>query len=137
MVTTDEQLPSGKHRFPDLLRELEGAKAELGVSGYGLSETTLEEVFLTVTSQGKGPRSGSAAAGHVAVAVGPPAVAAASPAGAERRPLLRGDSDDLGEGGSEYEGDLRRPTRVQVPATILTRLPSLNEIHQGLPTTLH
>ena len=120
----DEQLPAGMHRFPDLLRELESAKAELGVSGYGLSETTLEEVFLTVTSQGKEPpRGGNAAAGHVAVALGIPVVAGAPTAGAERQPLLRGYSDDLGEGGNEYEGDLRRPTRVQVTTTILTRPP--------------
>ena len=37
-------------RFPALLRELEENKAALGLSGFGLSVTTLEEVFLAVSA---------------------------------------------------------------------------------------
>lgn len=40
------------YRFPALLRALESGKQALGVSSYGLSETTLEEVFLRVNSGG-------------------------------------------------------------------------------------
>eukprot|EP00884_Botryococcus_braunii_P008388 jgi/Botrbrau1/17550/Bobra.0739s0001.1 len=42
-------------RFPDLLRELEAKRQALGVDSYGLSVTTLEEVFLSV-SEGVGER---------------------------------------------------------------------------------
>ncbi len=38
-------------QFPALLRQLDALGPESGVSGYGLSETTLEEVFHTITSQ--------------------------------------------------------------------------------------
>lgn len=37
-------------RFPALLRELEENKVALGLSGFGLSVTTLEEVFLAVSA---------------------------------------------------------------------------------------
>ena len=36
-------------RFPDLLRELDRDRATLGVRSYGLSVTTMEEVFLNVS----------------------------------------------------------------------------------------
>ena len=36
--------------FPALLQELEESKADLGVDSYGLSVTTLEEVFLAVSA---------------------------------------------------------------------------------------
>lgn len=35
-------------KFVDMFREMDGRKAELGVAGYGVSVTTLEEVFLRV-----------------------------------------------------------------------------------------
>ena len=37
-------------RLPSLLQELEDSKAELGISSFGLSVTTLEEVFLAVSA---------------------------------------------------------------------------------------
>ena len=37
-------------RLPGLLQELEDSKAELGISSFGLSVTTLEEVFLAVSA---------------------------------------------------------------------------------------
>eukprot|EP01046_Picozoa_sp_COSAG06_P044582 COSAG06_NODE_6031_length_3145_cov_26.486868_1_plen_143_part_10 len=40
-------------RFPELLTALEDRKAELGVSTYGLSATTLEEVFLNLDKANK------------------------------------------------------------------------------------
>merc|ERR1711924_361411 len=40
-------------RFPELLTVLEDQKAELGVSTYGLSATTLEEVFLNLDKASK------------------------------------------------------------------------------------
>lgn len=36
-------------RFPALLRELDSEKKPLGVRSYGLSVTTMEEVFLNVS----------------------------------------------------------------------------------------
>ncbi|GMH37365.1 hypothetical protein BSKO_05238 [Bryopsis sp. KO-2023] len=46
------RLPRGDARsFPDLLRKIEGRKKELGIVGYGLSVTTLEEVFLKINDQ--------------------------------------------------------------------------------------
>ena len=50
-------------RFPALLRELDDKRAQLYVDGYGISVTTLEEVFLAVTA--------SAAAEHADVASSP------------------------------------------------------------------
>eukprot|EP00892_Ulva_mutabilis_P002745 jgi/Ulvmu1/12471/UM009_0123.1 len=37
--------------FPNLLRGLEGSKDDLGIRSYGLSVTTLEEVFLRIASE--------------------------------------------------------------------------------------
>ena len=37
--------------FPALLRQLEESAGQLGYGSYGLSETTLEEVFLRVSQQ--------------------------------------------------------------------------------------
>ena len=47
-------------RFPELFRGLEERKGELGITGYGITETTLEEVFLSATRQ----RSDSEEGGH-------------------------------------------------------------------------
>ena len=54
-------------RFPDLLRELDREKATLGVRSYGLSVTTMEEVFLNVSQ--------AAQAAHAAAAASPAASA--------------------------------------------------------------
>ena len=48
----------GPARFPGLLRELQAKKAPLGVLSYGLSSTTLEEVFLKVASSGDSSSQG-------------------------------------------------------------------------------
>ena len=40
--------------FADMLKEIDTGKAEMGVTGYGLSVTTMEEVFLRI-SEGNAP----------------------------------------------------------------------------------
>ncbi len=63
---------AARRRFPALLRELEARKAGLGLSGFGLSVTTLEEVFLAV-SAGAAATGGAARDAGVRLAVtGPP-----------------------------------------------------------------
>ena len=54
-------------RFPDLLRELDRDRTTLGVRSYGLSVTTMEEVFLNVSQ--------AAHAVHAATAASPAATA--------------------------------------------------------------
>ncbi|KAK9828547.1 hypothetical protein WJX72_000707 [[Myrmecia] bisecta] len=58
--------------FAELLRELDERKAELGIQGYGLAVTTLEEVFLRV-SAGMTSVEAVASAEEHAVDVGHPA----------------------------------------------------------------
>ena len=41
-------------RFADMFEELEGRRAALGVGGYGISMTTLEECFMRISEQGLG-----------------------------------------------------------------------------------
>ena len=44
------QLPFGNEsRFPDLFTELDASLEQLGVKGYGVAVTTLEQVFLRIT----------------------------------------------------------------------------------------
>ncbi len=43
-------LHRGFHRFAALLEDLEASKGELGIDSYGLTVTTLEEVFLAVSA---------------------------------------------------------------------------------------
>jgi hypothetical protein len=62
-------------QFADLLDELEQKQAELGIRSYGISATTLEEVFLRV-AQGKGY---SAAVHAVAAPVGESMPTSAAP----------------------------------------------------------
>jgi hypothetical protein len=64
---------AARRRFPALLRELEARRAALGLSGFGLSVTTLEEVFLAV-SAGAAAAGGAArdGAGAHSAATGPP-----------------------------------------------------------------
>lgn len=38
-------------RFPSLLRALDSSKGEMGIRSYGISVTTMEEVFLHVSRQ--------------------------------------------------------------------------------------
>ena len=95
--------------FSQLLEDLEASKQAFGVKGYGLSETTLEEVFLAVNSKGKGPPSlDEAASEHLSVAVAEAADAST--------PLLQ---NDVGNGvlreSHSFDGDLRRPMRLTVP----------------------
>ena len=96
-----------------MLRELEASKAALGVSSYGLAETTLEEVFLAVTRQRESaaiPATVELKAADrpedsqdVSVAVGDE--------NGESRPFLESSEPS---GSAEFDGDLRRPTRVLV-----------------------
>lgn len=62
-----------------MLRALEGAKAALGVGSYGLSATSLEDVFLVI-AEGRGP--GAPPPGAQAQAPLPGAQAQKAPAGA-------------------------------------------------------
>ncbi|KAF8072728.1 Abca17 [Scenedesmus sp. PABB004] len=81
--------------FPALLRELEARAAALGVSSYGLSVTTLEEVFLAVADHavtlhgggdgGSGVDGGSGGGGGGDSGSGGAAAAAAAAAAARRR----------------------------------------------------
>ncbi len=73
--------------FPPLLRQLERDGPQLGVGAYGLSETTLEEVFLRVSesaaaegaaASGSKQHAAGAAAGGAGAADAAPAVAAAA-----------------------------------------------------------
>ena len=96
-----------------MLRELEASKAALGVSSYGLAETTLEEVFLAVTRQ----RESAAVPETVELKAAnrsEPSQEVSVPVGAENgesRPFL-GSSEPSDS--AEFDGDLRRPTRVLV-----------------------
>lgn len=96
-------------RFPAMLRELEASEAELGISSYGLAETTLEEVFLAVTSRKEGlevvPKHDATAPGVVEqVALD---MSSAEDESDALLPVAAGSS-------SEFAGDLRRPTRILV-----------------------
>ena len=54
-------------RFPDLLRELDRDRATLGMRSYGLSVTTMEEVFLNVSQAAQAAHTAQAT--HAARAV--------------------------------------------------------------------
>jgi hypothetical protein len=100
-----------------MLRALESARGDLGVLSYGLSVTTLEEVFLTLAAQGGGDASGDAAAGDAAVGsdtAGDAAAGGGAGGGAEgpppgagdelRMPLLDGGGVDAAAGAAEEAG---------------------------------
>ena len=53
LCCTIDVFPHTECRFSGLLRELDADKAALGIQSYGLSSTTLEEVFLKVSSLGE------------------------------------------------------------------------------------
>jgi len=114
--------------FAELLRDLEGSKERLGVKGYGLAETTLEEVFLAVTQQGKAWEGREPHPPGPAAAPEDSSIPISQDAGA---PLLgNGVCNDV-EGGSDYDGDLRRPTRLLVlysppPPPSIASLPPQN-----------
>ena len=44
---------SEKHSFSALFKEIENQKEQLGIGGYGVSMTTLEEVFLRLAAEGE------------------------------------------------------------------------------------
>lgn len=91
-------------RFPDLFRELDRRKEELQISGYGITETTLEEVFLAATrpqNLADGNQKGMME-GDIALAV--------DADGASVQDW--GDVQD--ESNSDYVGDRRRPERLTV-----------------------
>ena len=95
-----------------MLEDLEASKHELGVQGYGLSETTLEEVFLAVNSKGALlPSSSAEHADHTYLDMSEQASPHDSLLGhsAEGAPLPNSSS---------FGGDLRRPTRVLVCSLI-------------------
>jgi ATP-binding cassette subfamily A (ABC1) protein 3 len=90
------------HRFPELLRELEARKAELGHESVGLSLTTLEEVFLRVAEdsdefQGDGARQGhDGGVNDVAVAIIPSAISKKKRSSSSSRPNIHhGDTQSL------------------------------------------
>ena len=60
-----EPFPLG-HRFAEMLRVIDSRKADLGVTGYGLSVTTMEEVFLRI-SEGNNPTSSSIPVVRIAI----------------------------------------------------------------------
>lgn len=96
--------------FSKLLEDLEASKQELGIRGYGLAETTLEEVFLAVNSKGKGaadPSLEDVGLHHTAIAV----------EGDEPEAPLLGGENGLARHSGSFDGDLRRPTRLTVSNT--------------------
>ncbi|GBF94218.1 hypothetical protein Rsub_06488 [Raphidocelis subcapitata] len=89
--------------FPQMLRDLEAARATLGVAAYGLSVTTLEEVFLLLAgggSPGGGGGSPEGGGSSPGAAGGSPEDGGGSPKGDGKRA-----ADGGGEGGEEEEGD--------------------------------
>ena len=96
-----------------MLRELEAGKADMGVSSYGLAETTLEEVFLTVATRGG---AADASQAKPATSNGP---AIDHHTAAEESPLL-GDFDiEEGAGTSEAAGyPPQAPLKVGVTSRI-------------------
>ena len=98
--------------FPSLLRSLDASKEELNIKGYGLAETTLEEVFLAVNSKGKsleslGSMSRDLEQTNLAVTD--------DDHEPHDTPLLRNAlSNGAYTASDPFEGDLRRPTKVLV-----------------------
>lgn len=80
-------------RFPALLRELEAKRQPLGVDSYGLSVTTLEEVFLRVT-EGAGEKLPKESTQDLSVVE---LVSVETPPGSSQRD--RGDASDEAMGG--------------------------------------
>jgi hypothetical protein len=69
-----------------MLRDLDAARSDLGVASYGMSVTTLEEVFLLLASQegpSDGHQEGADDGGGSSAAGGSSPVGAAATAGAE------------------------------------------------------
>lgn len=84
-----------------MLRDLEAARGDLGVTSYGLSVTTLEEVFLSLAEMGESPGgAGLEEAGGGGGEQG--AQAGATPSSA----AVEGDEDGSAGGGG---GDLEAP----------------------------
>lgn len=115
--------------FSKLLEDLEASKEELSIRGYGLSETTLEEVFLAVNSKGLSvPEHNGESFEHTALDF--------DEEDTPSTPLLResGHEKLASPFSGSFSGDLRRPTRVQVllQASSLLRLYSA----EGFPETL-
>ena len=82
------RLPKGESgAFAELLRGLEARQEELGIGGYGLSVTTLEEVFLAITTQAEEGRAAHARQGGAAAPQRPLPPAAASAGDVEKRRL--------------------------------------------------
>lgn len=48
------------HRFAAMLEDLEASRGDLGIDSYGLTVTTLEEVFLAVSAAAAGAKTGAA-----------------------------------------------------------------------------
>lgn len=59
------RLPREKSaKFPGLFRELETERTAMGVGGYGMSVTSLEEVFLSLEKEGSGGRGAEVGEGR-------------------------------------------------------------------------
>ena len=89
-------------RFPQLFRDLDSRKEELEITGYGIAETTLEEVFLAATQRSAATDTKKGVfEDHTIVPVDD------SSEENEEHALVASSSD-------AYEGDRRRPERLTV-----------------------
>ena len=100
-------------RFPKLFRELESKKADLGITGYGVAETTLEEVFLAATKQRPDFDANQKGIFEDDTVL---------PIDDEE---INGNSDDqdVRLNLDNYEGDRRRPERLMVCHSRINRFP--------------
>ena len=114
--------------FPPLLRALQQRGGELGVDSYGLSVTTLEEVFLRVSESAAAASAASAAAAvAAAAAAAAAAVAAPGPVGpatatlGEQRgqhkeaEVANGSADGTADGTAAAEVDRSEFVLVNLP----------------------
>eukprot|EP01063_Lacrimia_lanifica_P008338 TRINITY_DN153_c1_g2_i1.p1 TRINITY_DN153_c1_g2~~TRINITY_DN153_c1_g2_i1.p1 ORF type:complete len:2021 (+),score=692.58 TRINITY_DN153_c1_g2_i1:98-6160(+) len=89
--------------FPDLFDELDRSKKSLGVEGYGISVTTLEEVFLKIEMEGEGDTNEYALDGSPAASPASSAVRSPRDETDEATPMLTpgqrngSDAADFGE----------------------------------------
>ena len=95
--------------FSRLLEDLEASKQELGIRGYGLAETTLEEVFLAVNSKGKG-----VSAADVIETEQQQTALLIDEEDTQGAPLLPGQENGFPRVSGSFDGDLRRPSKLIV-----------------------